>query len=234
MLIVNCSNPTSGSSSINKEQDSTLYFILGIIDDYMGRFIVENGLRVESFYPAETTTSIIFQEYINKLIEENNIKDTLIKEVIQSGHIEFNSRKVTEYINNCYVYDLESSSMLWLNEESIYVPAVRSHALKPEITNNVDNIEKLAFLKGLYIRNNLGSDGNCDSTYCISFVNSVYRYSMAEEYLLSFNCTDLSVEDSPPDAVPFNRILYFKPSEVIDSLFKNAKQLYEQYDSLPK
>src|SRR3989339_362115 len=187
LLIVNCSNPTSGSSSINKEQDSTLYFILGIIDDYMGRFIVENGLRVESFYPAETTTSIIFQEYINKL-----------------------------------------------NEESIYVPAVRSHALKPEITNNVDNIEKLAFLKGLYIRNNLGSDGNCDSTYCISFVNSVYRYSMAEEYLLSFNCTDLSVEDSPPDAVPFNRILYFKPSEVIDSLFKNAKQLYEQYDSLPK
>lgn len=54
------------------EHGDTVFFGLGMLNEYLGRGIVEGGDGVESFYCNETETAKLFHRAILKLAEERN------------------------------------------------------------------------------------------------------------------------------------------------------------------
>jgi hypothetical protein len=79
------------------------YVALGFLDEYLGRGIVEDGERVESFYPNEQAQAEHFISILEDVDREKDIVTNIRQEVGRQGHISIISRELTGWLDSLYL-----------------------------------------------------------------------------------------------------------------------------------
>lgn len=98
-----------GSYSDAKEQYLTdsMYKLLGMLDEFMGRFSYVTGEpypdRVELFYSSETDSADYFEDSILKYQAESKKQFNYVRETVSPGRISFSSTDLSTIINSFYI-----------------------------------------------------------------------------------------------------------------------------------
>jgi hypothetical protein len=185
----------------------TLFFILGCLDEYGGRQIIENGNSVERFYAGERTIANIFHTYLQKLATEQQLDSSIDVEVDQSGGIVFYSAPLTALIDDCYIFDFSTSGYVSDGSESRRADAyISMQVFKP-----VNRRAKLSFLAGAYVR--FGEKS------VFRFANARHKAELVRELLTELGCTNVELIHSNPGYIPAVFDVVFEPSDEIRDWF---------------
>jgi hypothetical protein len=189
----------------NKVKLDRDYFVIGTLNDYMG--------RKKAFHDKETVeeskyTRVVMKYNFNLLKDDYNdlVIDSTKKnksDYVDNLNIVLKSKKFASKITPLYSYrdDLE----IIINENSEIIDSVYTGILKPNIFKN--KLQRLSFITGVYCTNGVTNE----SKYSIQFVNSIGKYSVCEEVLKKLGCKN--VELIVTEAIPWTETIYFEPTE---------------------
>lgn len=65
------------------DKSDTVFFLLGLLDEYGGRRIVEDDDRIERFFCNEANTARVFRRYISRLAREQRLDPAVREETVQ-------------------------------------------------------------------------------------------------------------------------------------------------------
>jgi hypothetical protein len=82
------------------DKPDTVFFVLGLLDEYNGRMITEDGDQVERFYCNEAKMPGLFRRYIGKLAQEQGIDPAVREETVQRCLVFYHSRPVADRLNS--------------------------------------------------------------------------------------------------------------------------------------
>ena len=184
----------------------TLYFVLGCLDEYMGRAIIENGHQVERFYASEKNAANTFKTYLVKLAREHQLDSTIETEVEEdAGGIVFRSRALTALIDACYTLDFSISGYVTVGSE----PRRADACISREIFGPEDKVKKLSFLSGAYIRYGSGS--------LFRFANARHKAELVRDLLKEFGCSHVELVHANPGYTPAVFEVRFRPSDELNA-----------------
>ena len=106
--------PSSNGScdfDLTGDKADTVFFVLGLLDEYNGRGIVENGDRIEHFYCNESKMVGLFRRYIGKLAQEQGLDPAVREETVQQCLVFYYSKPVTDRLNSCYRYRMTDQAL---------------------------------------------------------------------------------------------------------------------------
>jgi hypothetical protein len=86
------------------DKADSVFFVLGFVDEYLGRRFVEDDDRVERFYPNEMDKAAVFERQLAKLASEQGLEPAVRSPEGQQGHIAFRSKPIADRLNSCYKY----------------------------------------------------------------------------------------------------------------------------------
>lgn len=226
-LLFIAANSAIGTETHKMEQGKpdikTIYFILGCLDEYLGRTIVEKEADVvEHFYSSEVQASQVFEKYLKRLVSEENINTQIRKEVqTDGGHILFHSPELYQRINSMYTYDFNKSSQrVSKNPGGPWVRAVKTF-VSINIFNEQDKTAKLSYLAGAYARYGNRFD---DNDFGFNTANASHKMDLIEELLKEFGCREVTHEMSDPEAIPISHTVIFVASPEIKKLFDSVSK----------
>ncbi|HEU4365123.1 MAG TPA: hypothetical protein VFT13_06615, partial [Candidatus Krumholzibacteria bacterium] len=81
------------------EKTETLFFILGMLDEYLGRQWTEDVDCVERFYCSEHVEAFVFLAYLNRLASEQGL-DPVIDTELNDCLVYFHSKPLADLINS--------------------------------------------------------------------------------------------------------------------------------------
>jgi len=187
----------------------TLFFILGCLDEYLGRCIIEDGDQVERFYASEKDAANTFHAHLVRLAHERQLDPDLeIKVEEDSGGISFHSRALTALIDSCYSFDFSTSAYRASDTEPTRVEAFISR----DVFERGDRRAKLSFLAGAYVRYGEGS--------LFRFANAEHKAELIRDLLNEFGCSQVElVHTNPGGYVPWIFEVRFEPSPELSPWF---------------
>ncbi len=83
-----------------------MFVVLGMLDEYLGRTIMEGGEVVETFYPHERALVDQFTEHLRKASKTYEIAADIHLDEGPHGHISVRSRALTHMVDAFYLGDL--------------------------------------------------------------------------------------------------------------------------------
>lgn len=233
---------TSVSSQDNrntKQEDAlpgvkTIFLILGCLDEYMGRAIIEKDADgVSSFYSSEVQASQVFEKYLRLLVAEESIQTEIRKEISDGGHISFHSPELYQRINGMYRYSFDNSHTMikpHKNPNGPYVRMVEAF-ISMDVFQGQDKTAKLSYLAGAYARYGHHID---DNNFAFRTANAGHKISLIAELLKEFDCKDVTHEKSAPKLIPMTHTLKFTASPEVQKLFESvSKEINGRDQPLP-
>ncbi len=220
----------SAQENRNSKQENALpgvkaiYFILGCLDEYMGRAIIEKDADgVASFYSSEVQASQVFEKYLRLLVAEESIHTEIRKEISDGGHISFHSPELYQRINSMYPHSFENSHTMikpHKNPNGPYVRMVEAF-ISMDVFKGQDKAAKLSYLAGAYAR--YGFWGY-DNRFAFRMTNAAHKIDLIAELLKEFGCSDVSHETSDPKAIPMSHTLKFAASPDVKEIFDRVSK----------
>lgn len=201
-----------------------IYFILGCLDEYMGRAIIEKGADdVERFYSSEVQASQVFEKYLKLLVAEESINTTIRKEISEGGHISFHSPELYERINSMYPHSFFNSPTMVRprnKPDGPYVSLVHAF-VSMNLFKGQDKTAKLSFLAGAYARygHQIG-----DNKFEFRTANAWHKINLIGELLKELGCSNVAHETSDRRAKPVSHTLKFTASPEIKKLFDSVSK----------
>jgi hypothetical protein len=201
-----------GDLDLKGQKGITIFFLLGSLDEYLGRHIIEGGDHVEGFYCSEQDKARIFRKYLEKLVKEQGIKTSITEEKRQECLTLFRSLELTELFNSFYEYKLTSGTTVqdrngkWKKTATAFVTK--------SIFDGVGRDCKLAYLSGAYWRYGPGAM----SGRSFRFANSYRKVDMIADLLREFGCRNVRVE-SDRRGIPASNTIAFKPTREVEEWF---------------
>lgn len=227
ILLFMVASSVSGEEAHKADQENlkikTIYFLLGCLDEYMGRGIVEGKADVvEHFYASESQASQVFEKYLKLLISEEAINTQIRKKISEDGyHITFHSPELYQRINGMYPYDFDKSrTKVSGRPEGPYVRMVKAFT-SMNLFDGQDKTAKLSYLAGAYARYGLHFEEN---KYSFHTANAGQKIALISDLLKEFGCEYVTHETSDPRAVPISHTLLFAASPEIKKLFDNISK----------
>ncbi|HXE96179.1 MAG TPA: hypothetical protein VN642_07230 [Dongiaceae bacterium] len=212
----------------------TIFFILGCLDEYMGRAIIEKDADgVSSFYSSEVQASQVFEKYLRLLVAEESIHTEIRKEISEGGHISFHSPELYQRINSMYRYSFDNSHTMikpHKNPNGPYVRMVEAF-ISMDVFQGQDKTAKLPYLAGAYARYGHHFD---DNNFALRTANAGHKISLIAELLKELDCKDVTHEKSDPKLIPMTHTLKFTASTEIKKLFESvSKEINGRDQRLP-
>lgn len=208
LLLTGCVLNKSCSPSGKREENSpTIFFILGFLDEYLGRRIEKKGDFVEHFYCNEQDKALLFEKYLYKLKTEEEI-DTVVRKKLQpcgkqdEAHTFFYSGELKKLINSYYKFQFRRQG--WGQNDKIRYKKVAEAFIRKDIFKN-SQTRKLAYLAGAYCRY-----GSGDS---FVFANADHKVILIIDLLNDLGCLSITLETSP--TIPRIHKIHFQPTEEI-------------------
>ena len=176
------------------------YFILGTIDDYVGRRVDSSNVNwVDIYAPFES--SLI--HFTDSLLLKNNIAHR-VETDFESLHIVSDS--IAKNVNSFYEFNNNEERSLDMGRnawDSIYTGRLKENIFH-------DSTEVYSFLLGAYMR--FGEKR--DTIYKIRFLTSISKAHFCLDLLKKIGCSETNSEFIP--TIPSQNIIYFKPTEELD------------------
>ncbi len=210
---------STGSCNLNLTGDkaTTVFFVLGLLDEYQGRQVAQNGDRVEGFYCNEPDKAALFLRYLQKLAGEQGIDPAIRQETTQGCLIAFYSKPLTDALNSCYRYTptgqvwtvAPDGTRRWLATGTLNValfyksgPAMSGADGLPESV--FYRTRALAYLSGAWNRSNDGAS--------FAFANSAEKADRIGRLLVDLGARDVRLE-STFGYVPRTNWVHFVPTQ---------------------
>ncbi len=210
------------------------YFILGTLNDYMGREKYEKIInRVDEYW--ENDKSLI---YFLDSVSRNKYQDLTITTNKQSGRLELQSKLLAQKINDFFTFKPSGrgayngeADFNKLNFDSItktpnfyttHFDTIYSGEINESIFKN--KTQKSSFIAGAFER----FGGKKDSLYYISVANSASKVRVATELLKELKCTNVEYV-MKKKLIPVGHTVYFNPTEELKNYFKNTNKMLRTY-----
>jgi hypothetical protein len=190
---------------------STIFVLIGFLDEYSGRLIAEHDDRVEQFYESEKEGAEIFKVFLNKLVVERALTTNIETEISGGGHITYRSRELTELINSYYTHGPSHISYLLEDQETGELRTARTAEVSKAIIAAGTKEEKLSFLIGAYLRYGLRDE----NSHLFRFTNAEHKVHLVEDLLRDRGATDIRFTHENPGYIPHVFTLHFKPNTEI-------------------
>lgn len=202
LFIITSSNVFSQEIKLDKK-----YFLLGTLDDYIGRNQISNNKELIESYglhekPLVDVIHILFKE---KELSLNSIKKRYF----------FKGKSLNDSINSFYTFD--SFQLTHPKKDTIYKGKLRTDIFKTRE-------EKISFLLGCLARysRNVGIELK-EKEFCIQYSNSRNKFEITsyiiEELGFSINKTETL------NNIPRQNIIYFTVNDANYELFKTYNLL---------
>lgn len=199
------------------------YYILGTLDDYMGREIDPGDQNLLDRYDATQGPLVTNVDSILKIdypTSDYKVEKYTDKEGNPSG-FKISSLILSRRFNEYYEFKPTGSSTADI-DPLLNNQREMTGILKQNIFSN--NNEKLAFLAGVYVRYGFASD----TAYEISIGNGPYKASVCYKILKDMDCSPSYI--ILKDHVPVPHILYFHPTLRVKAYLKRFMPLRKQLD----
>lgn len=195
-------------------QFDSIYVVLGLLDEYSGRFIEEDDDRVERFYREEKRVADVFKHYLLQAGRERGIEVDVETETGEEGQITYRSPQLAELINSRYRYELGPSGYLRerLDESGRttgeYEPIIAAEAfVSPEMFASAAREQKLSFFAGVHTRYGEGIGQ-------MRFANAEHKARLTKELLEDLGCRDVEHETTRGYVPNANVVRYVATEEV--------------------
>jgi hypothetical protein len=186
----------------------TVYFLLGFLDEYRGRSIVEGSALVEKFGCDEQKEAELFLEYLRRLTAEQQIRTEIEVQTRQECLVSYSSREVARFLNSFYRYEL-SDEVKSIGDDGTYERTANAFTTMEAFPASCREC-KLAYLSGAYTR--YGVD---DSFW---FANSQRKAALVAELLRDLGCRNVRIESSEGLIPQSNRVIFEPSPEVAEWL----------------
>lgn len=188
---------------LNKTQRE--YFVLGTLDDYMGRQLDPRNQNLVDSYDATQGPLVTAVDSIFKI--DYSVSDYKVERYTDTaGHplsFKIFSKILSKKFNEYYEFEPSGSSTSD-NDPALNNKPILMGALKQNIFKN--NEDKLAFLSGVYVRYGVVND----TTWEIIIPNGPYKASVCYKLLRDMNCAPSYT--FLKDHIPVPHILDFHPT----------------------
>lgn len=211
------------------------YYILGTLDDYMGRQIDPRDENLLDRYDATQGPLVTNVDSILKI--DYPASDYRVEKYTDKAgnplSFKIFSKVLTEKVNGYYEFKPSGSSTVDI-DPLLNNQRVMTGVLKQNIFSN--NNEKLAFLAGVYVRYGFAND----TAYHISIGNGPYKASVCYKILKDMNCKPSYIVMK--NYIPVGYHLYFHPTAQVKSyleqfmplrkkLYNNLMAVFEKAES---
>jgi hypothetical protein len=202
-----------------------VFFVLGMLNEYLERHIAEDDDLIEAFYPRETKEQDLFARELAALASEQHLDVNVPRSVLEQGHVEFRSVALAERINSCYRYRL-SSELLALGADGWYRRTAnatldrRLFLVPGEVPRQsedaIDRSRALAYVAGAWVRY-----GASTPTPVFRFANAHKKARLLVELLRGLGCENVCLF-TRSDVVPNGNAIYFQPTEELKRWLSTA------------
>jgi len=217
--------PPSSAGSCNfdlaGDKGDNVFFVLGLLNEYNGRYITEDGDQIEGFYCNEATTARLFRRSIGALAQNQGL-DPIIKEATaQECLVSYRSKAIADRLNSCYVYQTSAERLAqgpdgtWRRTASASLGrqlfskegsgAVTEKGLSDEIFYRR---RALAYISGAWARYGHGHDKD------FVFANAHDKAMLVAGLLMALGCLDIRIE-STVGSTPQANIVRFQPTDEV-------------------
>jgi hypothetical protein len=226
---------SSGSCDFDLTGDKadTVFFVLGLLDEYNGRGIVEDGDRIEHFYCNESNMVGLFRRYLGKLAQEQGLDPAVREETVQQCLVFYYSKPVTDRLNSCYRYRMTDqalaraptgtykrtasvslSSELFMRGTGVVVMGGTGVVTERGLSDEAFFRRRaLAYISGVWSRFGRGAD--------FVFANAHDKATLVAGLLLNLGCRDIRIE-STVGLIPQANIVHFQPTEEVTEWLRKA------------
>jgi hypothetical protein len=189
--------PSDGSCRLDltPENARTVFYVLGYLDEYLGRSIMEDGDLIERLYCNEQGQVSAFRAMLARLAAEQAIGGTIREEIQQGCLVSFHSREVADRLNSCYRYQLSGESLAQGPDGSYrrlgrgtleFTLFVRAGGASAGST--IDRDRALPYLAGAWARHGRGD--------AFVFANSHEKATRIAQLLTMIGCRDVKLESN--------------------------------------
>jgi hypothetical protein len=221
--------PPSSTGSCNLdltgERADTVFFVLGFLDEYLGRRIVEDDDRIEGFYCAEQDKAALFRRVIVKLAQEQRLSPAIRDETIQQCLVSYHSKTIADRLNSCYSYQATNDTAMQATDSTYRRMATaslgrhlflrtghgtgRGNGLPDEVFYRR---RALAYVAGAWTR--YGRDAD------FAFANAHDKATLIAQLLVDLGCRDVRLETTFGFIPQSNRVHFLPTAEVKEWLEK--------------
>jgi hypothetical protein len=199
------------------------YFLLGTLNDYMGRSVDPRDKNLVDRYDAiqgplvNTLDSILKLDYPNSAYRVERYTDS------KNAPLSFKifSDTLFKKLNKYYIFK-QSGSFTSDNNPQLNNRPILVGALKTNVFHN--DSEKLAFLAGTYVRFGLSND----TAYEISIANSYSKAIVCYHLLTDFKCK--ATYQVRQNYIPTGFHVYFHPNAQVKAYLQNYIYLRKRLD----
>jgi hypothetical protein len=190
-----------------------IFAVLGFLNEYAGRRVVQDGDLVESFYANETSQAKRFKQYLKRLIDEYHLDTTLRSEIVEQC-IFFHSLELTRLIDAYYLEHGLTGTIP--DGTSAYTEGAgffRNHAghISAAVFPAEDREARLSYLVGAHER--YGEQNS------FRFANAFHKVQLVQQLLYDVGCPKVVIVYPNPDRIPAIYRIAFEPtSELITRL----------------
>jgi hypothetical protein len=208
------------------DKADTVFFVLGMLNEYNGRSLMEDGDRVETFYCNEAGKAQLFRRYIGKLAQEQDLDPTVREETIQKCLVVYYSRPIADRLNSCYRYKMTDQVMAHAPDGTYRRTANPSFAGAGLFARGSGRVvsknglsdeayfrrRALAYLAGAWARYGRGGD--------FVFANAREKATLVSGLLLNLGCNNIRIE-ATVGTIPQANFVHFEPTgEVMEWIRK--------------
>lgn len=213
----------NGQSSDNKIDYD--YFLLGTLNDYMGREKYKEIVdRVDDY--SQNNETLAF--YLDSVFKDT-YPDLIVTRNEKSNRIELHSASLAQKMNNFYFFQ-PSGRGSYSGEEDWKTLNFDSLTKTPDFyTTHFDTIytgriaedifkndsERFSFIAGAYTR----FGGNKDSPYSINVANSLSKVRVVDKLLKELKCTNVEYVVRK-GYIPVGHTVYFTPTNELKQYFE--------------
>jgi hypothetical protein len=208
----------SGCGTANQEPiPDTMYFVLGMLDEYNGRKIYDGKDLVDSFYLNERKQADAARHYLEQLAAEIKLETEIVSEETDS-RINYYSAELAEAINAQYLDVTEFGYTGDDPPKTVYIAKISMDVLLPE-----GEEAKVAYLAGAYFRFFYPDCPNTSRDGCFFFAGSTHKVELVLQLLEEFKCIDID-SVTTTDMYPDSTSIWFTPSPELEKAFDEVDQ----------
>jgi hypothetical protein len=190
-IAVSCSRTaTRRPLDLDDGRGARLFFVLGMLDEYTGRHVVEDDDRVEGFYCNETAKVPAFLHQLEQLAREQQLSASIRRETVEGCFTVVRSAPIAAALNSLYqTRDAPRIEQSWTIDESGRRRRNERLWAGPELFRGVPRALKLAYVAGAYNRYGKGN-------WRMKFANSQQKVALLVALLNEFGCSNVRTEST--------------------------------------
>jgi hypothetical protein len=182
----------------------TVFFVLGFLDEYLGRHIVEGDDLVEVLNCSEAAKVSVFRRQLERLANEQGLTTAIRQETVQECLTMLRSAVLADNLNALYrKREAPPVDQSWTTDASGRRRRLETVWVDEQVFLGVERDLKFAYVTGAYARHGAGDS--------LRFANSQHKVSLLVDLLKELGCSSIRTE-STQGFIPQTNTIYFQPS----------------------